>query len=59
MTERPAVNRKAAAGSSPAVSVFEGNSLFPPLSHSFNGQDRGFLILKYRFNSCMRHLHIK
>ena len=29
----------------------------PLLSHSSNGKDRGFLILKYRFNSCMRHMH--
>lgn len=29
----------------------------PLLSHSSNGKDRGFLIPKYRFNSCMRHLY--
>ena len=33
-----------------------GSSPMAAASHSFNGKDRGLLIPRYRFESCMRHL---
>ena len=53
----PSVHLRAGVkGSTPDLGSGDIGSIpMAALSHSFNGKDRGFLILRYRFESCMRH----